>query len=305
MKQELKLNVPGLLAFSTIAANGAQTLGAAIGLKQNTEADILADRASLVTARDNYEEGKLQLNDLREVVHEKLAEGITYGTVFRDLLKPRFGAKYSNAYQAIGLQGSMGMPRSVAKLTPVLEAIRAFMQAHEDMQNEPLNLTPAYVTTLLGDINTANNAVVTKNTSVKALLKVRRTAETKLTQRLRGLANELAQLIEPTDVRWLSFGFNLPGAIETPDKVENLQVALIGPTAVAMRWDAAARADYYRVWKKVLGVDEQPVAVGTPADVDFTLEGLPPGATVEIYVSAVNPGGEGQLSQKVTVVTHP
>ncbi|MDB6024436.1 MAG: hypothetical protein JWM68_659, partial [Verrucomicrobiales bacterium] len=46
------------------------------------------------------------------------------------------------------------------------------------------------------------------------------------------------------------------------------------------------------------------VAVGSPADLDFTLENLPAASTVEIYISAVNNGGESQLSEKVTIVTH-
>ncbi|MDB6026989.1 MAG: hypothetical protein JWM68_3212, partial [Verrucomicrobiales bacterium] len=58
------------------------------------------------------------------------------------------------------------------------------------------------------------------------------------------------------------------------------------------------------VWKRVIGLDAEPVAVGSPADLDFTLENLPAASTVEISISAVNNGGESQLSEKITITTH-
>jgi len=50
----------------------------------------------------------------------------------------------------------------------------------------------------------------------------------------------------------------------------------------------AARAEYYRVYKRIRGVDAEPVAVGSPTDPDFTLERLPRNAEIELSVSAVN-----------------
>ena len=108
----------------------------------------------------------------------------------------------------------------------------------------------------------------------------------------------------PLDPRWKAFGLNMPGASAIADIVEGLKAVLIGATTVALKWNASARADYYRVFKKVLGVDAEPVAAGSPADLDLTLENLPNNATVEIYVVAVNNGGESQPSEKVTIVTH-
>ncbi|MFN7140261.1 MAG: fibronectin type III domain-containing protein, partial [Limisphaerales bacterium] len=56
-----------------------------------------------------------------------------------------------------------------------------------------------------------------------------------------------------------------------------------------------------RVWKKVQGVDEEFVPVGSPADRDFTIENLPCDAVVEIAVTAVNRGGESRRSAAITV----
>jgi fibronectin type 3 domain-containing protein len=83
----------------------------------------------------------------------------------------------------------------------------------------------------------------------------------------------------------------------------NVVAVLVGPTAVSVKWDRAARAGHYRVWKRELGVDEQFVAVRSTGDRDITIEGLPHNATIEIAVSAVNNGGESARSAVVTLVT--
>ena len=58
------------------------------------------------------------------------------------------------------------------------------------------------------------------------------------------------------------------------------------------------------MFKKVQGVDTEFILVGSPGDLDFTLENLPANSTIEIYVTAVNNGGEGVASEKITIVTH-
>jgi hypothetical protein len=52
----------------------------------------------------------------------------------------------------------------------------------------------------------------------------------------------------------------------------------------------------------VVGVDEDFIVVGSITDLDFTLEGLPTGATVQIAVSASNNGGESARCEAVSVV---
>ncbi|MFN7140463.1 MAG: fibronectin type III domain-containing protein, partial [Limisphaerales bacterium] len=92
-----------------------------------------------------------------------------------------------------------------------------------------------------------------------------------------------------------------PGARSTPPAPENVSTTLVGHDAVAVKWEPAPRARHYRVWKKVSGVDEEFVPVGSPADRDFTLENLPSESVVEIAVTAVNRGGESRKSAVITV----
>ncbi len=56
----------------------------------------------------------------------------------------------------------------------------------------------------------------------------------------------------------------------------------------ATKWVASPRAEYYRIWMKVHGSTGDYEAVGSPANLDFTLEELPANATVNAAVLAVN-----------------
>lgn len=80
--------------------------------------------------------------------------------------------------------------------------------------------------------------------------------------------------------------------------------SLIRPTAAAVKWDASARAQYYRVWSKVHGTEGENIAAGLPADLDFTIENLPANSLIDIIVTAVNSGGESATSNAPTFPTH-
>ncbi len=95
----------------------------------------------------------------------------------------------------------------------------------------------------------------------------------------------------------------MPGAKATPDKPLNVTAILIGNNGISVKWDDAPRADYYRVWARVVGAQDTLTVVGSPGDLDFTILGLPSNATVEIAVSAINSSGESVKSTVLVVMT--
>jgi hypothetical protein len=167
-----------------------------------------------------------------------------------------------------------------------------------------LDITAARALNLQNSTENARRDVRTQLTELGKLRKTRKEKATALKERLSSLLSELTHLLDPMDDLWVSFGFKKPGATPTPDVPQGLVAVLVGPTAASLKWEAAARAEHYRVWKKVIGVDEDLVAVGSPADLDFTLEELPSNATIEIAISAVSNGGESAKSSVTTLVTH-
>ena len=296
--------ITALLVLCEKVAGGLAQFGAAIGLVQNTEQKVRDDAAALVVARDNYEQGKALLASRREATRVAALAGRQFLILARDILKPFLGGSYSQAWNVAGYAGSLEIPRSTDGIQGRLQALHAFFVANPLRENAALNVTAVACQTLFNDIVAAQNAVIVQETAVKDLLRIRDEKAEDVRIRLRGVINELKQLIDPLDARWLSFGFNMPGAQATPDAPLNVVATLISPTAAAVNWAAAPRAGHYRVWKKVNGVEQELVAVGSPTDPNFTIEGLPANSTIEIAVSAVNSGGESQLSATLTINTH-
>ncbi|MDB6029486.1 MAG: hypothetical protein JWM68_5709 [Verrucomicrobiales bacterium] len=292
----------GALTSIALAINGA-ILYPMITLLRYPLAVLLALRAAAVTARDNYENGKLVLKGQRDAMNVARQQARELMFVIREILKPILGAEYSELWNALGLFGSLEIPQNIDELILLLESVVAYLTANPSV-GAARNLTAADAQAALDALKDARKAVIDQEDAMTNLLTIRDQKFAAVRKGLRGILHELEDILDPLDPRWKAFGFNMPGADEMPEVVTNVTAILIGPNAAAMKWGASARAGYYRVWRRVIGLDAEPVAVGSPADLDFTLENLPAASTIEIYISAVNNGGESALSEKITIVTH-
>jgi len=104
----------------------------------------------------------------------------------------------------------------------------------------------------------------------------------------------MGELLADDDPRWDAFGFERPADGEQPGAVETLTVTAGGAGSVYADWGDARRAERYRVWRQIVGVDPEPVIVElTPHDSEVTLTGLPSGKDVMVSVAGVNAAGEG------------
>jgi len=307
-KKHMKNAIPQSLAALQTAAHqaafGAGLYGTALPLLQNTQTNINVDIDALVDSIMAHGLGKTELSSRRETVRTKVDTSRMFLTLGRDNLKPVLGNDYNQDWDITGLVGSLMIPRSALDVLPVLTSFKGFFTAHPALEVPNKEITADKFDELFTDLNAAVNAVNEQETTVGALMKFRDGKADKLSKRLSDLLQELHMRMDGLDDRWKSFGFNIPDALETPDQVEHVQATLIGPTAVALKWNAAPRAAYYRVFKRVHGVDTEYVAVGSPADLDFTIENLPTNAQIDIVVTAVNNGGEGTVSEFVTITTH-
>ncbi len=273
-------------------------------MKQNTNLRILADRTALLNSRDAYEEAKITLSEREDLVDSIMAVGRQFIMLGRDNLKPYLGNEYSQKWDATGMVGSIAAPDKPELLHPLLDSYHSYYTAHPEREVVDLNLTAIRAGELSAQLLAAMGAATEQDKEVIRLKGIRDVNAENLLRRLRGLRNELGQILGPLDPLWKAFGFNLPGADQKPDEVEGITATLLDPATAALKWEASARAEYYRVWKRVQGIDEEYVAVGTPADLDFTIEGLPANSTIEIQISAVNNGGESARSTAITIVTH-
>ncbi|MBA4149467.1 MAG: fibronectin type III domain-containing protein [Verrucomicrobia bacterium] len=146
----------------------------------------------------------------------------------------------------------------------------------------------------------ARHALNRQKTAWQLAMTARNGAVTEMRRLLRALLKELSVRLSPLDERWVSFGFNKPGAKVRPDAPTNVTVVRISETAESVQWEKAPGADYYRVHARVVGVDAEATVVGTPVDPDFMFESLALAET-EVWITAMNSGGESRRSEVILV----
>ena len=303
MQNEVTRNIPGLLTSAEDAADAAATFGSVIGLKQNTDVEIRTDIAGLADGVDRYELAKSALAGRRTDLAALVDQSRTFATLCREILKPHLGNQYSEGWDVTGFAGSLRIPRRAEELQPLMQRLQRYFLANPAREVADLNLTAAQARALFDSLSGVRSTIHELQSQLSDLLNLRDVKAAKLRRRLRGLIDELDQLIDPLDVRWLAFGLNMPGASERPDTPVNVEAVPIENDAVVLTWDAAPRAERYRVWRRIVGTDLEFEAVGNANDPHFTAEDLPRNSTIEFAMSAVNNGGESPLTDVVRIST--
>lgn len=269
----------------------------------NSVAANLPGKLNAMTLADTSHKASVGvLRTRRQTLAAARRAAIEYLRVVRELLRPRLGKSYSQAWDITGLTGSLVIPETEEELLRVLYSMAAYL-TNFPIAGAGASATATRAEELHDALATASAEVVQQLDAVGQALEDREEKMKAMEYALRILLSELHKTIPPLDSRWLAFGFKKPGARATPEMPLNLVATLIGTSTISLKWDSTARAEYYRVWKKVIGVDEDYISLGSPADPNFAIEGVPGNAQVEIVIAAVNSGGESVRTEPLVVQT--
>jgi hypothetical protein len=203
------------------------------------------------------------------------------------------GSRYSQAWNEVGFtNNSLAVPGTLAKRVELLNHVASYLTEHPEREVDAMGITAAAAT---GFHTALDDAISGMNAGWGAQLAAREGRDTPaeaLRDLLRGLVGELTTLIGPRDPRWLDFGFNIPDDETKPDVPEGLTVVNGAPGHLTVGWAGTPRAERYRVFRQIVGVDPQPVLVRTVADMDANLNTFTTGQHVRVQVTAVNGAGE-------------
>jgi hypothetical protein len=293
-----------LFALAEDAADGAKDHGAAIDLKQNTEAAIRADLAAARAAESDYGKAKAAKDTFATNLRIADSNGRAFIKAASALFSQTISESWTAAWEGTGFPNqSTAVPGTQDERFTLLASLKKYFTDNPTAEvNTPkLVITAAKADTLFIALSDARKAVNDGNTASGTQRDARDVVVSKLKDRMRGLIGELGQLIADTSPVWDAFGLNQPGASSTPEIPEALVVTLGTPGVLHVDWADARRATRYRVWKQLDGVDAAPVAVATVTDSNATLTGLPSGKPLKISVTAANEAGESPASDVVTV----
>lgn len=303
MKQKRHTSIPALVTAAITAAGGVTKLAATVPVVHNNAAAIQALVDEIMQAGEAYRAGKKLLGDRRVELADILDKSRIHLMLTRDTYKSRLGKEHGPGWIITGWEESFEVSRKANRVLPHMQTLQTLMETDPGFETPTLNVTAAEFDMLHTKLSNALVAVNEQNTVVGNLKAARNQSRRKLDRLLRGLFQELRNFLTPLDERWKTYGFNIPGAPSTPEVPTNVTAVLIGPNAVSVKWARSERADHYRVSMRVIGVHPEMVSAGLPADLDFTLVGLPANSQIEIAVSAINAGGESVKSELVKVTT--
>ncbi len=301
MRQKPLTSLEALNNVGVQASSGAGIHAGPLALAVGTKALIDADLNGLGMATAAHLSGRTQLRDQSDILVAQTSAAYDTAFTIRDSLKRSLGRSYSPAWDGSGFNQSLRIPRSVSGLLLLLPALNNYLTEKPELEVENV-ATAALAASALTALTTASGAVTAKMSAARTLRNTRKLKEKKMRLRLRGVVEELNRVLGPLDARWEAFGLNQPGLKQAPGRPGKVSIVLSG-LAAAVKWQKSPRAEHYRLWLRVIGVDEIAIPVGSPSDPAFTIEPLPAASQIEVSLSAVNNGGESARSEVVVVTT--
>ena len=208
------------------------------------------------------------------------------------------GNTWSAAWTPVGYNNNtLELPTDEDQRYDLLKAIRSFLNLNPDMTVSTPLLT-VNVSAADSRITALTHARATRDncrTLAGQMRDGRDAVEELLRTRMSGLIGELATLMPGDDPRWAAFGLNLPAGPTLPDKPTGLVMTAGGAGQNFLDWNDAARADSYKVLRRLPGEPDFSV-VATVSDSDAMVAALAAGGTAEYAVEAVNAAGPGPRS---------
>jgi len=300
------------------AADGANKHGAAIGLKQNTEAAIRADLIALIGtpagpggvppavpgSKALWNAAKASKTAMTAALRTAESNGRAKAMTCISALKPVLGQQWNSAWNAAGFTGgSIAVPAHPQALLLQLRAYYAANPAREVANINGIACTAAACQAASDAIVAADKASNQSNTDAGTAQAKYQADFDAARARASGLLSELDQLLDDNDPRWLAFGFEMPGHPSAPDVPQNLTVTpgAAGSKTLFAHCDDARRADGYR-FTALDAANNSELAELLTQDAEATFQNLPAGKNLKVVVSARNATGESQPCDAVAAV---
>ena len=234
-----------LIALAIKARSGAAA-HSEIALTQNTSARIQTDVSAASAAEAEYQTVVTAIVPLQEAYLAAIASAYTFAQRTKDVLKPHCGNQHCSLWNAAGFTSSLTIPQSWNGLRVLVGSLGTYLSANSSKEVAVLQVTALRAGEIITALDNTRNAVSAARQTAAAKRELRDTAFTALRTRLRGLADELKQLIGRDDARWRAFGLNVPAEPSVPPQPEGLTVTNDTPLQLLMRCNPVPYADHYR-----------------------------------------------------------
>jgi hypothetical protein len=283
-------------------ADGLKVQEARLGVKQNTEQEILSALGAALNANTAF--NVLTAANASLIAAQNIAAVNTQKFIraAKGVLVNSLGTRWSPAWLPTGFAGnSLRVPADLAQKQALLVSLEKYLRENPDKEVEALDVTASQAGALLEALKNARNAVAAGNSAVTAASEQRKQKERELRWRFTCLVAELRLLLEDDDPTWYAFGLSRPSDLATPAIPNKVGVTAGLPGTIFVSWAPVPRAERYKIYKKEEG-DGEFQSAATTVELEALITGLKGGGAVEIQVSAVNSAGESLPSDPAQIV---
>lgn len=291
-----------LRALSDGIADGCHALEVTLGIKQYTEASIRAAIAGLKEAEQEVGKKKKALNDAEVALRAADDAGTTCITNCRLRLAQAYGQRWSPDWEPTGFPtGSTAVPKTEDERFTLLDDLKDFFTDNPTLENEGMGATAALCGAAWTAISDRRQDVATATSAMTTAFNNRTAAAKILRRRVRGLINELGDLIAEDDPRWEDFGLNIPANPSPPEPVESVTLTALGNGKISVEWPYAVRAERYKVQTLRVGVDSEFQTAVSSSDLEAMLKDFTVGQVLKVQVIAANDGGDASPSPEAEI----
>ena len=278
MENPIETQLKLLLNQAEAAHAGALKYGAEVKLVLNIASRIDTDIKAVRAAARDHSWSVANRPELTKELVKAIDTGEVFCRTVKGALLKHCGTQYSRLWLPVGFTHSLEVPSDAPSVKSLLDSMRDYFTTKPAHAVESLEVTAAEADRLVKAIRAAEVALQDQDDLLGDEKDARDKAVEKLRTRLRGLINELTQLIGNADRRWHSFGFNIPEEPETPGQPQLVSVTAIAPGQLHLECDSVPFADHYRFWNQPHGSTEAPVEVGSSKEPSILLDDLAGGS---------------------------
>ena len=286
-----------LRALADQIADGCHTYEATIGIKQNMEAPIRFAMAELKDAEQDVGKKKKTLDDTNTALTTEDDAGAVCITNCRLRLAKVLGQRWNAAWEPTGFPNqSTAVPGTEEERFTLLDDLKAYFTDVPANESADMGATAALCAAAWTTLSDVRQAVADAEAAQTTALNNRTTAEDTLRKRVRGLINELGDLIGDDDPRWEAFGLNIPANPSAPEPVSAVTLEALSNHRMGVSWPYSVRAVRFRVEAQIMGVDTEFQNKGSFKDLEAILKGFTAAQTVKVRIVAGNDGGDAAPS---------
>lgn len=292
-----------LRALADRLADGCHKHETALGIKQNTEARVRADIATLLEAGTQVGLKKGALDDANVAIEIADSAAVTLLTACKGVLRLKLGERWNSKWEATGFPDqSTAVPNTQDARFALLQALKNYFTHMPASENADFGVTAAACDAAWIVYSDAREQLAGADSAMTTAFENRTLGENALRSRVRGLINELEQLLADDDARWEDFGLNIPANPTAPEAVASVTLEAMTNHRIGVAWPYAVRATRYGIDLKIVGVDDDFARKTSVKDLETILKGLTAGQVVRIRIVAGNDGGEASPSPEAEVM---